>query len=172
MLPSEGGYGNNAACVGGGTLSYGAMAWRFSAKDFRMRSTLRSARRQHARRLADHLRRSRAVLREGRVRDRRRGRRRPTPSRAPRRKPYPMPPFPYNTEDRLLEASARRLGFHPFDIPMLRNTVPYNGRAACMHCRCCVGLRLRGARQVRHAEHGDSDGARDRATACCARRRR
>jgi choline dehydrogenase-like flavoprotein len=27
--PSDGDYSNNAACVGGGTLSYGAMAWRF-----------------------------------------------------------------------------------------------------------------------------------------------
>jgi len=32
-------YSNNAACVGGGTLSYGAMAWRFMGKDFRLRST-------------------------------------------------------------------------------------------------------------------------------------
>jgi len=38
LLPSEGGYQNNAACVGGGTLSYGAMAWRFMPQDFRMRS--------------------------------------------------------------------------------------------------------------------------------------
>jgi choline dehydrogenase-like flavoprotein len=62
------------------------------------------------------------------------------PFAAPRRKPYPMPPFPYNTEARLLEASARRLGFHPFPIPMLRNSVPYGGRAACIHCRYCVGF--------------------------------
>ncbi len=39
LYPSEGGYSNNAACVGGGTFSYGAMAWRFLEKDFRMRST-------------------------------------------------------------------------------------------------------------------------------------
>ena len=39
VLPSEGGYNNNAACVGAGTVSYGAMAWRFMAKDFRMRTT-------------------------------------------------------------------------------------------------------------------------------------
>ena len=34
-----GGYSNNAACVGGGTLTYGAMAWRYHPNDFRMRST-------------------------------------------------------------------------------------------------------------------------------------
>src|SRR5512139_3183175 len=27
VAPSDGGYSNNAACVGGGTFSYGAMAW-------------------------------------------------------------------------------------------------------------------------------------------------
>ncbi|HZO53707.1 MAG TPA: NAD(P)-binding protein, partial [Bryobacteraceae bacterium] len=37
-LPSEGGYNNVAACVGGGTASYGAMAWRFHPKDFKMLS--------------------------------------------------------------------------------------------------------------------------------------
>ena len=39
VLPSEGAYQNNAACVGGGTLSYGAQAWRYMPQDFRMRST-------------------------------------------------------------------------------------------------------------------------------------
>ncbi len=39
VWPSEGAYSNNAACVGGGTFSYGAMAWRYMEKDFRMRST-------------------------------------------------------------------------------------------------------------------------------------
>ena len=29
VAPNDGGYGNNAACVGSGTVSYGAMAWRF-----------------------------------------------------------------------------------------------------------------------------------------------
>ncbi len=37
--PSDGAYSNNAACVGGGTFSYGAQAWRYMEKDFRMRST-------------------------------------------------------------------------------------------------------------------------------------
>ena len=38
VTPSEGGYGHVAACVGSGTASYGAMAWRFMPQDFRMRS--------------------------------------------------------------------------------------------------------------------------------------
>src|SRR5512137_1648621 len=39
LVASETGYSNNAACVGGGTFSYGAMAWRYMEKDFRMKST-------------------------------------------------------------------------------------------------------------------------------------
>src|SRR4051794_2835982 len=38
VSPSQGGYSNNAACVGGGTVTYGAMAWRYHPTDFRMRS--------------------------------------------------------------------------------------------------------------------------------------
>lgn len=39
VQPNDWAYSNNAACVGGGTFSYGAMAWRFMPQDFRMRST-------------------------------------------------------------------------------------------------------------------------------------
>jgi len=58
----------------------------------------------------------------------------------PRKKPLPMPPLPDSKEHVLLDAAAKRLGLHPFHIPMLRNTVPYNGRGACMRCRWCVGF--------------------------------
>jgi hypothetical protein len=65
VLASEGSYQNNAACVGGGTLSYGAQAWRYMPQDFRMKLDLRRAAGKLARRLAHLLRRSGAVLREG-----------------------------------------------------------------------------------------------------------
>ena len=39
VFPHQGEYQPNAACVGGGTFSYGAQAWRFMPQDFRMRST-------------------------------------------------------------------------------------------------------------------------------------
>ena len=48
-----------------------------------------------------------------------------------------MPP---SREHVILKAAAERLKLHPFDIPMLRNTVPYNGRGGCMRCRWCVGF--------------------------------
>jgi choline dehydrogenase-like flavoprotein len=51
-----------------------------------------------------------------------------------------MPPLPPNREYEILYPAAKRLGLHPFNIPMLRNSVPYNGRPACMRCRWCVGF--------------------------------
>jgi choline dehydrogenase-like flavoprotein len=51
-----------------------------------------------------------------------------------------MPPLPPNREFYILEPAAKRLGLHPFHIPMTRNSVPYNGRGPCMRCRWCVGF--------------------------------
>ena len=51
-----------------------------------------------------------------------------------------MPPPFASREHLILKAAAERLRLHPFDLPMLRNTVPYNGRGACMRCRWCVGF--------------------------------
>jgi choline dehydrogenase-like flavoprotein len=140
VLPSEGGYSNNAACVGGGTFSYGAMAWRYLEKDFRMRSTYGTV---EGSTLDDwpiaysdlEPYYEKAEWEMGVSGD-------DTNNvfKAPRRRPLPMPPLPPNCEYQILEPAARRLGLHPFDIPMLRNTVPYNGRRACMRCRWCVGF--------------------------------
>jgi choline dehydrogenase-like flavoprotein len=57
-----------------------------------------------------------------------------------RDKGLPMPPLSPNQEYQILLPAAKRLGWHPFELPMLRNSVPYNGRAACMRCRWCVGF--------------------------------
>ena len=140
VLPSEDGYGNNASCVGGGTLSYGAMAWRFMRQDFRMRSTYG---RPEGSTLDDwpisyddlepYYEKAEWEIGVSGDGDR-------NPFAAPRKTGYPMPPFPYNQEGRLLESSARRLGLHPFPIPMLRNSVRRDGRAACIRCRYCVGF--------------------------------
>ncbi len=137
---SGGSYHNNAACVGGGTFSYGAMAWRYQEKDFRMRSTYG---RLPGSTLEDwpvsyqdlepyYEKAEWEIGVSGDVSG--------DPFHAPRRRPLPMPPLPPNREQELLYPAAKRLGLHPFDIPMLRNSVPYNGRPACMRCRWCVGF--------------------------------
>jgi choline dehydrogenase-like flavoprotein len=57
-----------------------------------------------------------------------------------RKKPLPMPPFDYNREGKMLFEAAKRRNWHPFPIPMLRNSIPYNGRPACYRMRTCVGF--------------------------------
>ena len=140
VLPSQGAYSNNAACVGGGTATYGAMAWRFHPTDFRMKSeygcpegsTLEDWPLSY-----DDLEPyyEKAEIEIGVSGDDSNN-----PFKGRRRQPLPMPPLPPTREHTLMEAAARRLGLHPFHIPMARNTVPYNGRPACMRCRWCVGF--------------------------------
>ena len=60
-----------------------------------------------------------AVLHEGRVGAK--------PFGGPRQKPYPIPALPLNTEATLLTPPARKLGLHPFPIPMAIHPKPYQG---------------------------------------------
>jgi choline dehydrogenase-like flavoprotein len=140
VRPSEGGYGHVAACVGSGTLSYGAMGWRFMPQDFQMKtiygcpegSTLDDWPITY-----DQLEPcyERAEWEIGVAGDDSQN-----PFAPPRKRPQPMPPFPYNKEARTIEAAAKRLGYHPFPIPMLRNSRPRHGRPQCIHHRSCVGF--------------------------------
>ena len=66
---------NNAACVGGGTLSYGAMAWRYMPQDFRMRSTYGAVEGSTLEDWPITYDDLEPLLRKGRVGDRRLGRR-------------------------------------------------------------------------------------------------
>ena len=140
VVPSDWRYNNNAACVGGGTLSYGAMGWRFMPEDFRMRSTygdVPGSTLDDWPISYDDLEPCYQLAEweigvsgdDGQ-----------NPFSPPRRKPQPMPAFPYSREGRLLYRAARGIGLHPFPIPMLRNSVGYGGRPACIHNRTCVGF--------------------------------
>jgi choline dehydrogenase-like flavoprotein len=139
VLPSETGYQNNAACVGSGTVSYGAMGWRYMQQDFRMRSTYGAV---AGSTLADwpiqyadlepwYDMAEWEIGVSGDVSN--------DPFKGPRQRGLPMPPLPGTRECEILRAAAKRLGWYPFDVPMLRNSVPCNGRLACMRCRWCVG---------------------------------
>ena len=140
VLPSDGAYSNNAACVGSGTVSYGAMAWRYMAQDFRMKSlygcppgsTLDDWPITYDDLEPFYEKAEWEMGVSGDVA--------PDPFKAPRRRALPMPPLPPNREYEILKPAALRKGWHPFDIPMLRNSVPYNGRGPCMRCRWCVGF--------------------------------
>lgn len=139
-LPSDWDYNNNAACVGGGTVSYGAMAWRFMEQDFRMRSTYGAVEGSTLddwpisyQDLEPYYEKAEWEIGVS-------GDDSNNVFRALRKRSLPMPPLSPNREFTILEPAARRLGLHPFHIPMLRNSVPYGGRGPCMRCRWCVGF--------------------------------
>jgi choline dehydrogenase-like flavoprotein len=140
MLPSEGGYQNNAACVGGGTLSYGAMAWRYLPQDFRMRSTYGAPAGSSLEDWPISYEDLEPYYEKAEYEIGISGDDSGTPFHGPRRRPLPMPPLPPNREFQILEPAAKRLDLHPFPIPMARNSVPYNGRGPCLRCRWCVGF--------------------------------
>jgi choline dehydrogenase-like flavoprotein len=136
----EGGYSNNAACVGGGTLSYGAMAWRFMEQDFRMRSLYGAPEGSTLEDWPITYNDLEPFYEKAEWEIGVSGDESTNPFAAPRRKPLPMPPVRPNREFEILWPAAKKLGLHPFHIPMLRNSVPYGGRGACMQCRWCVGF--------------------------------
>ena len=92
----------------------------------------------------------------------------PDPFKGPRRNPLPMPPLqPRPREYEILKPAALRLGLHPFDTPLLINSVPA-GRPLGLHADPVVRrLRVRDERQERHPQHRDPARARDRATPGC-----
>ena len=140
LKPSDGAYNNNAACVGGGTASYGAMAWRYMERDFRMRSTYGTVEGSTLEDWPISYADLEPYYEKAEWEIGVSGDDANNIFRSPRRRQLPMPPLPPNREYEILKPAAQRLGLHPFDIPMLRNSVPYNGRAACMRCRWCVGF--------------------------------
>ena len=129
-----------AACVGSGTVSYGAMAWRFMPEDFKMKSTYGAV---EGSTLEDwpisyddlapyYDKAEREIGVAGDMSD--------NPFAPNRHVPYPMPPFEYSKEGGYLAEMCKKIGLHPFYVPMLRNSVPYNGRGACIRNRYCVGF--------------------------------
>ena len=140
VTPITGGYGHNAACVGSGTVSYGAMAWRFMPEDFTLKSTYGKVEGSTLddwpisyENLEPYYEKAEWEIGVS-------GDDSQNPFAPPRNKPQPMPPFEYNRAGRILSEAGARLGLHPFPIPMLRNSVPYNGRPACIRNRTCVGF--------------------------------
>ena len=138
--PHQGGYHNNAACVGGGTRVYGAQAWRFMAQDFRMASTYGVPQGSSLADwpisyddLAPFYEKAEwqiGVAGHGELNG----------QITPRANDYPLPPVADSPSRRLLRAGAQRLKWHTQPAPLLINTVPYQGRAACVQCSYCVGF--------------------------------
>jgi len=140
VTPIRGDYGHNAACVGSGTVSYGAMAWRYMPEDFRMKSTYGHVEGSTLEDWPVSYEELEPFYEKAEWEIGVSGDASENPFAAQRNNGYPMPAFENNREGKVLAAACRRLGLHPFPIPMLRNSVPYNGRPACIRNRTCVGF--------------------------------
>lgn len=139
VTPQTGAYNHIAACVGSGTVSYGAMAWRFMPEDFLMKSTYGPVEGSTLEdwpfsyeELAPYYTKAEQEIGVA-------GDMGENPFAPNQNEPYPMPPFEYNREAQHLSKVCREMGLHPFPIPMLRNSIPYNGRPACIRNRTCAG---------------------------------
>lgn len=140
VLPHQGGYHHNAYAVGGGTAVYGAQAWRFLPADFRMASTYGVPAGSSLAdwpiaydELAPFYERAEWQVGVAGDDDLAAG-------SWPRRTGYPLPPVEMNRQGATLRAGANALGWPTLPVPLLINTRPYGGRAACVRCQHCVGF--------------------------------
>ena len=140
LRPSDPMWGNNAMTAGGGTRVYGAQAWRFGPKDFRMASTYGVPKGSD---LADwpigygdlEPYYERAEWEIGVRGDPPLGR-----HAGRQRRPYPMPALSAGPGREILLAGAQRLGIGTHAVPLLVNSTPWLGRPACAQCGLCVGF--------------------------------
>lgn len=133
-------YGNNAACLGSGTLVYGGLAWRFHPDDFRMASKYGVP---EGSSLADwpigydDLEPWYAMA-ENEIGVS--GPRSRLPHEPWRSRSLPMPPLPGYATAEVLKRGAAALRIETFQPPLLINSIPHAGREACIECGTCVGF--------------------------------
>src|SRR5262249_7429639 len=140
IRPHEDGYQNNAMAIGGGTRVFGAQAWRFLPADFAMASTYGAPAGSSLAdwpigydELAPYY--ERAEWEIGVAGD--------SAASAriwPRAREFPMAPLPLSRQGAMLRRGAKALSWDTLDVPLLINTTPYGGRAACIRCQHCVGF--------------------------------
>jgi len=132
-------------CVGGGSVHYGAVSFRFRPEDFRARSTwgdvpgadlvdwpftyqdLAPAFRSVERLIGVAGGQLRGDAYPGS----------PVPGAEWRSDPYPMPGHSANYGAVLFERAAADLGLHPYPTPVAINNGPYDGRPGCSYCGFC-----------------------------------
>ena len=139
VTPGDGGYGHNAACVGSGTVSYGAQAWRYMPQDFRLKSTYGHVEGSTLDDWPISYDELEPYYEKVEWQVGVSGDNTGNPFIGHRNKNYPMPGFEYNRESRYLSEVCKKMGLHPFPVPMLRNSIAYNGRAACIRNHSCCG---------------------------------
>jgi choline dehydrogenase-like flavoprotein len=132
-------------CVGGGSVHYGAVSFRFRPEDFRARSYWGSLQDADVadwpftyEELRPYYAKAERLI--GVAGGQMRGHRHPghpVPGAEWRRDPFPMPGHPPTYGALLFEQAAERLGLHPFPTPVAINNLAYDGRNGCSYCGFC-----------------------------------
>ena len=144
---------NNGNQVGGGTVHYGTLSWRFHEDDFKVRTS--TTERYGAKAIPEassvidwpiayrdlepfYDRAEREVGISGRAGNLQ-GKKIAGGNvfEAPRQRDYPMPPLELDQAGMLFEEGAKKLGYHPFPSPRAINSQPYGDRPACTYCTFC-----------------------------------
>jgi gluconate 2-dehydrogenase alpha chain len=141
--------------TGGGTVSWGAAAFRFREKDFSMRSTIVERFSEAAlpedttlvdwplsyQDLEPYYDRVEWEIGIGGNPGNMNGKLLPNgnPFESPRTRGYPMPPIQRGSTDDLFVEVTTRMGYHPFATPTAIATIDYKGRSACTNCGFCHG---------------------------------
>jgi len=139
--------------VGGGTVHYGAVSWRFHESDFRVRSqTIEryggpaipedSSVTDWPLSYADlepYYDRAEYDLGVSGQAGNLQGRKIEGGNifEAPRQREFPLPPLNVDYSARIFEDGAKKLGYHPFSTPRAILSKPYQGRPGCSYCGFC-----------------------------------
>jgi len=140
--------------VGGGSVHYGAVSWRFLESDFRMRSTVVERygegrippatdivdwpltytdlepyyeRVEYEIGISGKAGNIKGELQKG-----------GNPFEAPRQRDYPTPPLRPPAASPFFIEACKRLGYHPFLVPQAIISQDYGGRSSCTYCGFCT----------------------------------
>ncbi|MFQ6030663.1 MAG: GMC family oxidoreductase [Dehalococcoidia bacterium] len=128
---------SNAMCVGGGTVHYSGISWRFHESDFRVKSTDGPV---PGTTIEDwpityddmepYYEKAEWTIGVS-------GKGWSSPFDPPRKRDYPLPPVARNSAGAVLDKGARALGLHPFPTPVAIISADYDGRPACINKGLC-----------------------------------
>jgi gluconate 2-dehydrogenase alpha chain len=143
--------------LGGSSVTYGAISWRFHPDDFKARSNTITRYGEGAlpdgSTLADwpvdydelerHYDRAERLIGVSGLAGNLRGAIQPggNPFEGARQEPYPLPPLRTSGLSGLFAEAADKQGLHPFPTPAAILSEDYDGRKACTFCSYCVGQR-------------------------------
>jgi choline dehydrogenase-like flavoprotein len=130
---------SNAMCVGGGTIHYSAISWRFHESDFRVKSTDGPVAGTSIEDwpisyddMEPYYDKAEWVIGVS-------GKGWSSPFDPPRKRDYPLAPMARNSAGAVLDKGARALGLHSFPTPVAIISADYDGRRACTNQGQCSG---------------------------------